>query len=114
MIIQMKKLDDRIKDVSRSGEGARDYLTFALQEGTLVVSSLDDEVMYTVLSTKCFEKRENITGLYFESEINAGCSNKILINYTNINITNNATHTGNFDLWIENIGYLEKPLLTVG
>jgi len=115
MVVQMKNLDDRIKDVSRSGEGAKDYLSFTLREGTLIISNPYDEVTYIILNKQCFQKRENIGGLYFEYEISGEyCENKILINYTEINITNNVSFSGLFDLWIENIGYSNKPLLKVG
>jgi hypothetical protein len=111
MTVQMKKLDDRIKSVARGGEGSKDSISFSLREGVLRVFD-NDEIVYTVQSKKCFQKG-NVSGLYFEFERAEFCLNKIILNYTTIDITNNASFSGSFDTWIENIGYSTKPLLRV-
>lgn len=112
MIVQMKKLDDRIKDVSRGGGGAKDSLSLSIRQGSLRISS-DDKIVYSVPGERCLQKA-NVSGLYFEFEkTKEYCLNKILLNYTNIDITNNASFSGSFDMWIENIGYSTKPLLKV-
>jgi hypothetical protein len=112
MIIQMKKLDDRIKSVARGGEGAKDSLSLSIKQGSLQVSS-DDKIIYSVPGGRCLQKA-NVSGLYFEFEkIYGACLNKIILNYTNIDIINNASFSGYFDVWIENVGFSTKPLLKV-
>jgi hypothetical protein len=112
MLVYMKKLDDKIRSVSHSGEGTKDYASINMQLGTLQIFAVNDKIMYIVPSTICLEKR-NVTGLYIETDIGAVCSNKIIMNYTAIDIINNATRNGFFSLSVENVGYTTKPLIRV-
>lgn len=118
MTNQMKTLDDKIEYVSRGGQGAKDSVGIAIQQGILQVFS-NDTIIYSVPSGACLQA-QNVSGLYFMFQTTAvACINKIILNYTTIDINNNASFSGQFNVWVENIGYnatSAKPLLnfTVG
>jgi len=114
MTLFMKKLHDKIETVARSGEGAKEYLTLNIEEGNLFFDRLEDKVVYSIESVRCLKSKE-ISDLYFEYETDDKCVNKIILNFTTIDITNSQSFKGLFDIVLENIGYAEnKPLIKVG
>jgi len=114
MITYMKNLDDKIKLVSRGGEGSKDYISVNIEQGTLNVYDVDDKVEYLITSNICLEAEE-VPGLYFEKDVKNTCLNKIILNYTGVDIVNNVTARGFLQLYIENLGFQNnKPLLSIG
>ena len=111
--VYMARLDDGIRTVSHGGEDSKEYINFNLQQGVLRVYDIGDRIEYSITSNACMFI-DVTPGVYFEARAADLCVNKLILNYTMVDIANNATLTGFFQLHIENVGFLNnKPVLTI-
>ena len=111
--VYMARLDDGIRTVSHGGEDSKEYVNFNLQQGVLRVYDVGDRIEYSITSNACIGT-DVTPGMYFEAQAAGLCMNKLILNYTSVDIANNATLTGFFQLHIENVGFRNnKPVLTI-
>ncbi len=113
MIIQLQKIDDKVRIIARGGLGSRDSLSMSLSQGAMEVADIGDRIDFIIASNRCLSSK-NVSGFFYEFVKIGGCQNKVILNYTNVNITNNGTFQGSFRVTIENLGFSNnKPLIKV-
>lgn len=114
MSIYMTKLDDKIKTVAHGGEGSQDYITFNIQKGHFVVLNDTESLEYILISNMCMESNPPPGVTFHTVTFDGGCLNRLILNYTTINITESHNYRGFVQLNVENLGFLNnKPLVSI-